>query len=101
MGPYCVTEVIPNHTYKVERSGQVSNQNEARLKPYWMSPDATGQASPLLESTRRPNIRRRPRANRELEVIVQKLKEEAEELTDRPSQPHHEQSWPTHLQFLM
>jgi len=23
VGPYCVIEVMPNHTYKVERSGQV------------------------------------------------------------------------------
>jgi len=34
VGPYCVIEVMANHTYKVERSGQVSVQNEARLKPY-------------------------------------------------------------------
>jgi len=24
VGPYCVTEVLPNHTYRVERSGQTS-----------------------------------------------------------------------------
>jgi len=24
VGPYCVVEVLPNHTYRVERSGQVS-----------------------------------------------------------------------------
>jgi len=34
VGLYCVIEVMPNHTYKVERYGQVSIQNEARLKPY-------------------------------------------------------------------
>jgi len=34
VGPYAVVEVMPNHTYKVERSGKVSIQNEARLKPY-------------------------------------------------------------------
>jgi len=33
VGPYCVIDVMSNHTYKVERSGQVSVQNEARLKP--------------------------------------------------------------------
>jgi len=48
VGPYCVIEVMPNHTYKVECSGQVSVQNEARLKPYRVSPDAAGQAPPLL-----------------------------------------------------
>jgi len=47
MCPYCVIEVMPNHTYKVERSGQMSVQNEARLKPYWVSPDAAGQVPPL------------------------------------------------------
>jgi len=52
VGPYCVIEVMPNHTYKVERSGQASIQNEARLKPYWTSPDAAGQAPPLLEPAR-------------------------------------------------
>jgi len=44
MGPYAVVEVMPNHTYKLECSGQVSIKNEARLKPYWTSPDATGEA---------------------------------------------------------
>jgi len=34
MGPYMVVEVMPNHTYKIERSGQVSIQNEACLKLY-------------------------------------------------------------------
>jgi len=46
VGPYAVVEVMPNHTYKLERSGQVSIQNEARLKPYWASPDAVGEAPP-------------------------------------------------------
>jgi len=75
VGPYCVTEVMPNHTYKLEGSGQVSIQNEARLKPYWASSDAAGLALPLLEPTRRPNMRGRPRSDRELEV---------KEPTDRP-----------------
>jgi len=43
VGPYCVIEVMPNHTYKVERLDQVSNQNKARLKLYRASPDAMGQ----------------------------------------------------------
>jgi len=46
MGPYMVVEVILNHTYEIERSGQVSIQNEARLKPYWTSPDAVGESPP-------------------------------------------------------
>jgi len=30
VGPYCVIEVLPNHTYRVKRSGQLSIQNEQR-----------------------------------------------------------------------
>jgi len=56
VGPYCVIEVMPNHTYKVERLDQVSNQNEARLKLYRASPDAVGQP-PFLELVRHPTMR--------------------------------------------
>jgi len=44
VGPYAVVEEMSNHTYKLERSGQVSVQNEACLKPYWASPGAAGEA---------------------------------------------------------
>jgi len=44
VGPYTVVEVMLNHTYKLERSGQVTIQNETCLKLYWASPDATGEA---------------------------------------------------------
>jgi len=70
VGPYCVIEVMPNHTYRVERSGQVSVQNEARLKPYWVIPDAAGQASPLLEPACRPPMKGRGMAYRELEEVL-------------------------------
>jgi len=46
VGPYMVVEAMPNHTYKMECSGQVSIQNEAHLKPYWASLDAVGEAPP-------------------------------------------------------
>jgi len=59
VGPYCVVEVPPNHTNRVKRSGQVSVQSEQRLKPYHASPDAVGQAPPLLEPNRQPNHRGR------------------------------------------
>jgi len=52
MGPYCVTDVMLNDTYKVERSDQKSTQDEAPLKPYWASSDAAEQAPPPLEPTR-------------------------------------------------
>jgi len=57
VGPYCVVEVLPNHTYRVEHSGQVSVQSEQRLKPYQASPNAARQAPPLLEPNRQPNHR--------------------------------------------
>jgi len=78
-----MTEVMPNHIYKVERLGQVSIQNEAHLKPYWASPDAGGQAPPLLEPTCRPTMRVRARVDRKLEVIVQRPEEAADKPTDR------------------
>jgi len=31
---YLVVEALPNHTYKIKCLGQVSIQNEIRLKPY-------------------------------------------------------------------
>jgi len=43
VGPYVIIEAMPNHTYKIERSGQVSIQIEARLKPYWASPGGKRQ----------------------------------------------------------
>jgi len=57
VGPYLVVEAMPNHTYKVERSGEVLIQNEARLKLYWASPDAVGEA-PLLLELRKPTATR-------------------------------------------
>jgi len=71
VGPYAVVEVMPNHTYKLERSGQVSIQNETRLKPYWASPDAVGEAPPLLlEPRRQTTTRGRQRHGPEYEVVV-------------------------------
>jgi len=61
----------------------MSIQNEARLKLYWASPDSTGQAPPLLEPTRYLTMRGRARANSELEVIVWRPEEAAEEPTDQ------------------
>jgi len=71
VGPYAVVEVMPNHTYKLERSGQVSIQNETRLKPYWASLDAVGKAPPpLLEPRRQTTTRGRQRHGPEYEVVV-------------------------------
>jgi len=87
VGPYCVIEVMPNHTYKVERSGQVSVQNEARLKPYWTSPDATGQARPLLEPARHPPMWGRGMAYREIEEILPGQERAADAPPDPPRLP--------------
>jgi len=70
VGPYAVVQVMPNHTYKLERSGQVSIQNETHLKPYWASPDAAGEAPPLLEPSRQTATRGRQRHGPEYEVVV-------------------------------
>jgi len=63
-------KVLPNHTYRVELSGQVSVQSEQRLKPYHASPDAVGQAPPLLEPNRQLNHRGRTTQRREVEIVV-------------------------------
>jgi len=62
-------EVLPNHTYRVERSGQASVRSEQRLKPYHASPDAVGQAPPLLEPYRQPNHRGKTTQPREVEIV--------------------------------
>ena len=57
VGPYLVTECFPDHTYCVERQGQVSIQNEQRLKLYttWTGPESQvpGSREPAL----RPNMK--------------------------------------------
>jgi len=58
VGPYAVVEVMPNHTYKLECSGQVSIQKKVCLKPYWTSPDAAGEAPPPLLEPRRQTATR-------------------------------------------
>jgi len=71
VGPYAVVEVMPNHMYKLERSGQVSIQNETRLKLYWASPDAVQEAPLLLFEPRRQTITRGwQRHGPEYEVVV-------------------------------
>jgi len=70
VGPYAVVEVMPNHTYKLECSGQVSVQNETRLKSYWASPNAVGEAPPLLELWRQTTTRGQQQPGPEYEVVV-------------------------------
>ena len=57
LGPYTVTRAWPNHTYEVKCRGQVSIQNECRLKAYRPCPDEIGRAPVILEPNRRPNMR--------------------------------------------
>jgi len=83
VGPYAVVEVMPNHMYKLERSGQVSIQNETRLKPYWASPDAAGEAPPLLlEPRRQTTTRGRQRHRPEYEVVAPRAEDLVKE--ERP-----------------
>jgi len=76
VGPYAVVEVMPNHTYKLERSGQVSVQNEARLKSYWASPGAAGEAPPRCWSPggRQQCVRGRRRGS-EYEVVMSQIED--------------------------
>jgi len=80
-------EVMSNHTYKMEHSGQVSIQNRAWLKPYWASPDAAGQALPLLEPAQRPHMRGRGLAYREIEEVLPDQEGAADAPSDPPRPP--------------
>jgi len=84
--PYCVVEVLPNHSYRVECSGQISVQNEQRLKPYYGSPKAAGQATLLLEPALQPICRERVTRPRDLEIFVRDP-EETNDTTKPPPQP--------------
>jgi len=87
VGPYCVIEVMPYHTYKVERFGQVSIQNEACLKLHWASPDAAGHAPPLLEPACRPPSGRRGMTYREIEEKLPDQEVTADTPADPPQSP--------------
>jgi len=85
MGPYVVVEAMPNHTYKIEHSGQVSFQNEARWKLYWASPDAVGEAPSLLKPRRQTMTRGPQRHGPEYEVVVPQEEDLARD--ERPLPP--------------
>ena len=57
VGPYTILQSFANHTYRLERQGQASIQNECRLKPYFPCPVAVGQAPGSREAIRRPNMK--------------------------------------------
>jgi len=99
VGPYCIIEVLANHTYRVERSGQISVQSEKRLKPYWASPGAVGQAPPLLEPARRPTGGGRTAPTREWELPY-RLPEENPEVREPPPQPIPEEPAPPERSHL-
>jgi len=93
VGPYCILEVLANHTYRVECSGQISVQSEKHLKPYWASPGAVGQAPPLLEPARRPTRGGRTAPTQEWEFPY-RLPEENPEIREPPPQPIPEEPAP-------
>ena len=76
------TEAYSNHTYKIERQGQSSVQNELRLKLYHACAAEPGQAPTSLEARRRPNMKGAIR-QRERE----KLPEEIDISTEFPAVP--------------
>ena len=57
VGPYHVLEAYDNHTYKIERQGQSSVQNEVRLKLYHPCAAEPGRAPVDLEVRQRPNMK--------------------------------------------
>jgi len=62
----------------VERSGQISVQNEQRLKPYCGSPEAAGQAPPLLKPARQAIFRGRRSRPRDWKIFIR----DSEEVND-------------------
>jgi len=87
VGPYCVIEVMSTHMYRAECSGQVSVQKKPRLNPYWVSPDAAGQAPPLLDPARRSPISKWGMAYTELEEALPNQEGAADVPTDQPRLP--------------
>jgi len=84
VGHYCVVEVLPNHTYCVERSAQVSVQSEQCLKLFHAHPDAVGQAPPLMEPNCQSNTQGRGTQPREVEIFVRGIPEPDPELEPPP-----------------
>ena len=82
VGPYQVTEAYSNHTYKIERQGQSSVQNELRLKLYHACAAEPGQAPTSLEARRRPNMKGAIRQKER-----EKLLEEIDISTEFPAVP--------------
>lgn len=64
VGPYIVTQAFDNHTYRLKRNGQESTEHEMRLKHHVPAVSTHGQAPVILEPTRRPNMKGRPRGPR-------------------------------------
>ncbi|XP_067930610.1 uncharacterized protein [Watersipora subatra] len=89
VGPYTVTRCNPNRTYQVERQGQISVQNEERLKPYYACPEADGRAPATKEPSRRPNMRgatgRRERRLEELGEMLPAVEYTGRVTPDRPN----------------
>ena len=61
-------EAYDNHTYKIDRQGQGSVQNEVGLKLYCSCAAEPGRAPVILEARRRPNMQGALRQRRREEV---------------------------------
>jgi transposase InsO family protein len=57
VGPYEVKQAFENHTYLIERQGQLSVQNERRLKRYHEAQTPAGRAPAEGEPRRRKNMK--------------------------------------------
>jgi transposase InsO family protein len=70
VGPYKVLQSFPNRTYKLSRDGQVSVENETRLKAFHGTNDPRAEAPVLLEPTRRKQMMGRPAPAKKFDTTV-------------------------------
>lgn len=57
VGQFSVPEAFGNHTYKIDNQGQISVQNESRIKEFRPSTKKAGRAPVTQEAWRMPNMK--------------------------------------------
>ena len=88
VGPFVIKQAFNNHTYQIERQGQVTVQNESRLKPYRECHTKEGQAPGTRELALRPNMkgaRGRPKKPKITQNTPQNAQTETSNLTNNPN----------------
>ena len=86
VGPYEVLQAFDNHTYKIGRQGQESNQSEMRLKKYTRATQPATRAPVKLEPRWGPNMKGARRSGR---------RDTQNELVPPPEvvPPHRKSNW--------